>query len=90
MYYKPEGWIYGIKYNTIQYNVGETGRKLRTRITEHQRDTQRQDRGVRTRNTTSKDSNVINKSVITDHVAETNHVPNFDSVVCTGSQQRRK
>ena len=73
--------VYGIPCsNCEKLYVGETGRKLKVRISEHQKDVEKKEKGVRTRSERAEDSNVYNKSAITDHVAETNHVPNFQKV----------
>ena len=60
--------------------VGETGRKLKTRIKEHQKDVEKNQKGVRTRSESIESMGQYNKSAITDHARQTNHVPNFKDI----------
>ena len=66
--------------NCERVYIGETGRKLETRILEHKRDVETAEQGVRTRRSRSETSQEQNKSAITDHTVSKNHVPNWKDV----------
>jgi len=63
--------------NCEKVYVGETGRKLKIRIGEHRKDVEQLPSGTRTRTSTSNQKQIIHPSAITDHVAATNHVPDW-------------
>ena len=53
--------------------VGETGRKFGTRLKEHQKDVEANQKGAYTRSTKKESKMEINKSAITDHANQHNH-----------------
>jgi hypothetical protein len=60
--------------------IGETGRKLGTRVAEHQKDVEEHtNSGVRTRATRLSSASDLHKSAITDHMANMNHIPDWDN-----------
>ncbi|XP_072039314.1 uncharacterized protein [Amphiura filiformis] len=60
--------------------VGETGRKLNTRLKEHQKETEKVERGKKnfTRQTRKESVTEQSKSAIADHAIQQNHVINWD------------
>ncbi len=60
--------------------VGETGRQLGIRITEHQKDTEKIADKKFTRAARKSSTSELHKSAITDHVAQYNHVIDWDEV----------
>ena len=59
--------------------IGETGRQLGTRITEHREEAEKiSDRNF-TRSTRSAATNKHHKSAITDHVCQNNHIMNWEA-----------
>ena len=60
--------------------VGETGRKLCTRIAEHQKDfVTSSTPGVNTRATRTRSATEVHKSAITDHMIQNNHLPDWNN-----------
>ena len=53
--------------------VGETGRKVGTRLKEHQKDVEANQKGAYTRSTKKESQTEIHKSAITDLVNQQNH-----------------
>ena len=73
--------------------IGETGRKLDTRIKEHQKDVKVSETGgVRTRAAQNSQTGTIHKSAITDHAMDENHTPAWNKVkvLREGFQQKRE
>ena len=59
--------------------IGETGRQLGTRITEHRKEAEKiSDRNF-TRSTGRASTNEHHKSAITDHVCQNNHIMNWEA-----------
>ena len=59
--------------------IGETGRQLGTRITEHRKEAEKiSDRNF-TRSTRRDSTNEHHKSAITDHVGHNNHIMNWEA-----------
>ena len=59
--------------------IGETGRQLGTRITEHRKEAEKiSDRNF-TRSTRRASTNEHHKSAITDHVCQNNHIMNWEA-----------
>ena len=64
--------------NCNQVYIGETARKFSKRLDEHVKDVEKQiATGVRTRANRASTSGAINKSAITDHASDLNHVPKW-------------
>lgn len=60
--------------------VGETKRRLAKRVSEHKTDVETITKGVKfTRETRKQSTTEVNKSAITDHVRQNNHIINWDS-----------
>jgi len=67
--------------NCDKVYIGETGRKLETRIKEHRKDVeQHAAKGVSTRSARIASTGDTHKSAITDHVVEENHVADWQGV----------
>jgi hypothetical protein len=60
--------------------VGETGRKLGTRVKEHMKDVEQNSGGSFTRAARKESLTQINKSAITDHVKQNNHQIDWEGV----------
>ena len=63
-------------YNTY---IGETGRIFKTRLSEHQKEAEKQSAKKFTRSQRKTSSSETFKSVITEHVATNNHIINWDA-----------
>ena len=72
--------------------IGETGRQLKTRIEEHKKDVNSISSQTFTRNTRKLSENTIHKSAITDHVAASNHIIDWEGakIVDKESNKRRR
>ena len=71
--------------------VGETGCKLGFRILEHRKDCEQAEKRDRvTRATLKASSNERNKSAVTDHMKQYNHVIDWDSVGIIDRESHRK
>ena len=85
---KTCGVVYKVKCNNCEkVYIGETGRKLETRIQEHRKDVETAEQGVRTRRSRSETSQEQNKSAITDHTVSQNHVPNWTDIEVLDKEQ---
>ena len=75
------GVIYEVSCNNCNKTyIGETSRKLGTRIAEHRKDYQTSTPvGVTTRASHQWSAAQIHKSAITDHMVQQNHLPNWDN-----------
>ncbi len=60
--------------------VGETGRKLGTRVKEHKKDVEQNSKGSFTRAMRKESLTQINKSAITDHANQNNHEIDWEEV----------
>ena len=78
--HKKVGVVYKIPYSKYQkVYIGETGRQLGTRITEHRKVAVKiSDRNF-TRTTRRASTNEHHKSAITDHVCQNNHIMNWEA-----------
>ena len=76
---KKAGVVYKIPCRQCEkVYIGETGRQLRTRITEHRKEAEKiSDRNF-TRSTCRVSTNEHHKSAITDHVCQNNHLMNWE------------
>ena len=75
---KAQG-VYKVPCQSCQASyIGETSRKLGTRIEEHKKDCQKLDGQSYTRSQRASASQVYNKSAITDHAGKENHVINWE------------
>ena len=61
--------------------IGETGRQLGTRITEHRKEAEKISDRSFTRSTRRASTNEHHKSAITDHVCQNNHMMNWEASV---------
>ena len=59
--------------NCSEVYIGETGRKLGTRLKEHAKDVEQNKKGAYTRSNRKQSLTEMNKSAITDHVNKHNH-----------------
>ena len=59
--------------------IGETGRQLGTRITEHRKEAEKISNRNFTRTTRRASTNEHHKSAITDHVCQNNHIMNWEA-----------
>ena len=59
--------------------IGETGRQLGTRITEHRKEAEKISDRSFTRSTRRASTNEHHKSAITDHVCQNNHIMNWEA-----------
>ena len=77
---KKAGVVYKIPCNQCEkVYIGETGRQLGTRITEHRKEAEKiSDRNF-TRSTRRASTNEHHKSAITDHVCQNNHIMNWEA-----------
>ena len=76
---KKTGVVYKIPCGSCpKVYIGETGRKLETRLSEHESDVENNiNTGVRTRTARLASTTEEHDSAITDHLLEENHVPNW-------------
>ena len=76
------GVVYQIScQNCDSVYIGETGRKLNIRITEHRKDYETSAKpGVSTRAIRTSSASEIHKSAITDHMLQRNHLPNWKDI----------
>ena len=76
---KKAGVVYKIPCRQCEkVYISETGRQLRTRITEHRKEAEKiSDRNF-TRSTCRVSTNEHHKSTITDHVCQNNHLMNWE------------
>ena len=77
---KKAGVVYKIPCNQCEkVYIGETGRQLGTRVTEHRKEAEKiSDRNF-TRSTRRASTNEHHKSAITDHVCQNNHIMNWEA-----------
>ena len=77
---KKAGVVYKIPCSQCEkVYIGETGRQLGTRITEHRKEAEEiSDRNF-TRSTRRASTNEHHKSAITDHVCQNNHIMNWEA-----------
>ena len=77
---KKAGVVYKIPCSQCEkVYIGETGRQLGTRITEHRKEAEKiSDRNF-TRSTRRASTNEHHKSAITDHVCQNNHIMNWEA-----------
>ena len=69
------GVVYSIPCaNCENVYIGETGRKLETRLREHQEDVEKNTVGVATRSRRKESATELHKSALTDHAAAHNHI----------------
>jgi hypothetical protein len=67
--------------NCERVYIGETGRKLSTRLSEHKKDYETsRSAGVSTRSIRLSSASEIHKSAITDHMLQQNHLPNWTDI----------
>ena len=64
--------------NCDKVYIGETGRKLGTRIGEHQKDVNDNTPKTLTRSSKQSTEHIINKSAITDHAVKNNHIIDWE------------
>jgi len=65
--------VYKIPCKNERVDVGETGRPLRARVKEHRKEVD-SITGIFTRAEKTRAASICNKSAITDHVCNVNHV----------------
>ena len=75
--------------NCDQVYIGETSRALGTRITEHKDDVRKNEKKLYTRASRKQSQTECNKSAITDHVNNLNHVPDWDNVNIIAREQNK-
>ena len=77
---KKAGVVYKIPCNQCEkVYIGETGRQLGTRITEHRKEAEKISERDFTRSTRRASTNEHHKSAITDHVCHNNHTMNWEA-----------
>ena len=77
---KKAGVVYKIPCSQCEkIYIGETGRQLGTRITEHRKEAEKISNRNCTRTTRRASTNEHHKSAITDHVCQTNHIMNWEA-----------
>ena len=77
--------------NCDRVYIGETGRKLETRVKEHKMDTgQATSKGYFTRSSRSESQTERHKSAITDHALQENHVIDWEGVKIMDRESDRK
>jgi hypothetical protein len=69
--------------------VGETGRQFRIRLDEHRKEAEKSNATVVTRAGRKTSLAATNKSAITDHVVDTNHVIGWDEAMVIGTEQNK-
>ena len=85
--------VYKIPCNNCEkVYIGETGRKLNTRIKEHRKDTEQQTSLVTQYTRAAKKDSLMerHKSAVTDHSVQENHVIDWDLVKIVDREQDRK
>ena len=76
--------------NCDKVYIGETGRKLGTRVEEHKKDTEIVTSNKQyTRSQRQSLTSTINKSAVTDHVATNNHVIDWKGTKIVDREQHR-
>ena len=87
---KKCGVIYEVPCkNCNRTYVGETGRQLGVRISEHQKETEKASTANYTRSQRKNSTQDIKKSAITDHVCTENHVINWEGVSVIDRESER-
>ena len=77
---KKAGAVYKIPCSQCEkVYIGETGRQLGTRITEHRKEAEKISNRNFTRTTRRASTNEHHKSAITDHVCQNNHIMNWEA-----------
>ena len=77
---KKKGVVYKIPCNQCEkVYIGETGRQLGTRITEHKKEAEKISDKNFTRSTRRASTNEHHKSAIKDHVCQNNHIMNWEA-----------
>jgi len=77
---KTCGVVYKIPCaNCNKVYIGETGRKLATRVKEHKDEVNKTTQGVTTRTKRKESTETMHKSAMTDHAAKHNHVIDWDN-----------
>ena len=77
---KKAGVVYKIPCSQCEkVYIGETGRQLGTRITEHRKEAEKISDRYFTRSTRRASTNEHHKSAITDHVCQNNHIMNWEA-----------
>ena len=67
--------------------IGETGRKFGTRLSEHKKEAEKANNTTTTRAARKASLTTVNKSAITDHVVDSNHVIGWDEAKVIGTEQ---
>ena len=83
------GVLYRISCKQCPRNyIGETGRRLGVRIKEHQDDVKKKVNVRYTRNQRKMSTEDYNKSALTDHTTQQNHVIDWDSTKIVGKEDQ--
>ena len=69
--------------------IGETGRSLGTRLEEHRKDTNSKIDKKYTRSSRVQSTSEVNKSAITDHVSQENHIIDWEGVKVMDRESQR-
>jgi hypothetical protein len=75
--------------NCDQAYIGETGRKFGKRLEEHKSEAEKLSANVRTRANRKASQSTVNKSAISDHVVDTNHVIDWEEAKIVGKESDR-
>ena len=85
------GVVYDIScFNCPQHYIGETGRKLCTRLDEHMKETEKVNTKTKTRSTSVSEDTSKFKSAVSEHTRDNNHIMNFDSIKIIDREDHKK
>ena len=88
---KKCGVVYKINCkNCTKSYIGETGRKLETRVLEHQKEADQASNIISTRSQRKTSLTQLNKSAITDHVCQQNHIIDWEEVNVIDREDNRQ
>ena len=69
--------------------LSETGRKFGKRLEEHRVEAEKLSTGIKTRATRKFSQSVVNKSAISDHAVDNNHLIDWDEAKIIGKESDR-
>ena len=88
---RKDGVVYQVPCKNCEtVYIGETSKALGTRISEHKDDVRKKEKRQYTTASRKESQSEYNKSAITDHVNNLNHVPDWDNVKIIASEHNKQ